>query len=251
MPSVPGTPICSPRSCSTGLAVWLRSIRSWSDSLMLHTGAERSTELERRSGIIGDLLDDLPFGAGDTLIVASNSGGNAACEELAAAAIAAGASVVAIVSMAHAERSASEGDEVGLLELADEIIDNHGAAGDASITIEGVESPVAPTSTVAGAAIVNAIVAESVEILTQKGIVVDLFTSSNLSGGTAANSELAARYRERVSGVVTARSLAVGASRNRARATRRDRPPGGAHPALGPRDLAVEVICSTDAPACL
>ncbi len=168
------------------------------DSLMLHTGAERSTELERRRGIIGDLLDDLPFRAGDTLIVASNSGGNAACEELAAAAIAAGASVVAIVSVAHAERSASEGDVVSLLELADEIIDNHGAAGDASITIEGVESPVAPTSTVAGAAIINAIVAESVEVLTQKGIVVDLFTSSNLSGGTAANSKLAARYRERV-----------------------------------------------------
>ena len=53
------------------------------DSLMLHTGAERSTELERRRGIIGELVDDLPFGAGDTLIVASNSGGNAACEEMA------------------------------------------------------------------------------------------------------------------------------------------------------------------------
>ena len=91
----------------------------------------------------------------------------------------------------------------------------------------------APTSTVAGAAIINAIVAESVEVLTQQGIAVDLFTSSNLSGGIAANSELAARYRERVSGVVK-RSVAVGASRDRARATRRDRPPGGAHSALGP-----------------
>ena len=168
------------------------------DSLMLHTGAERSTELERRKGIIGELVEDMPFRPGDTLIVASNSGGNAACEEMAGRAISARAGVVAIVSMAHAHRSASEGDGGGLVDLADVVIDNHGAAGDASITIEGVGSQVGPTSTVAGAAIVNAIVAESVEILTSRGVAVDLFTSSNLSGGITVNFELAARYRERV-----------------------------------------------------
>ncbi len=136
------------------------------ESLMLHTGAERSTDLERRPGIIAEVLDDVPLRAGDTLIVASNSGGNAACEEMAQLANAAGAGVVAIVSMLHAQQVGRPRARGRLVDLADVVIDNHGAAGDASVTIEGLEAPVAPTSTVAGAAIVNAIVAESVEILT-------------------------------------------------------------------------------------
>jgi uncharacterized phosphosugar-binding protein len=168
------------------------------ESLMLHAGAEQSTALERRPGIIDEVLDEMPVRAGDTLIVASNSGGNAACEEMAERATAAGASVVAIISLRHAHQSMSEGDRGRLADLADVVIDNRGAPGDASITIEGLEAPVAPTSTVAGAAIVNAIVAESVEILTGCGVIVDVFASSNLVGGIAANSELAARYRERV-----------------------------------------------------
>ena len=36
------------------------------ESLMLHAGAERSTALERRPGIIDEVLDDMPVRAGDT-----------------------------------------------------------------------------------------------------------------------------------------------------------------------------------------
>ena len=36
------------------------------ESLMLHAGAERSTALERRPGIIDEVLDDVPVRAGDT-----------------------------------------------------------------------------------------------------------------------------------------------------------------------------------------
>jgi uncharacterized phosphosugar-binding protein len=116
---------------------------------------------------------------------------------MAQLATAAGARVVAIVSLLHAHRSVTEGGG-RLVDLADVVIDNHGAAGDASVAIEGLEAPVAPTSTVAGAAIVNAIVAECVEILTLRGVGADIFASSNLDGGIAANSDLAARYRPRV-----------------------------------------------------
>ena len=117
---------------------------------------------------------------------------------MAQRATAAGASVVAILSLRHAHRSMSDGDG-----------DDWPTSPTSSSTTEepratpaspsrGWRRPVAPTSTVAGAAIVNAIVAESVEILTPRGVSVDIFASSNLVGGIAANSELAARYRERV-----------------------------------------------------
>ncbi|MEX1126571.1 MAG: SIS domain-containing protein [Acidimicrobiia bacterium] len=167
-------------------------------SLMLHAGAENSTLLERQEGLAETIFADLPLKRGDTLIVASNSGGNAVCEEMAQLAHDAGARIVAIISRRHAHHSASQGDKSQLLDLADLVIDNHGDVGDASVDIEGLGRRVAPTSTVAGAAILNAIVAESVEILVGRGVAVDVFSSSNVAGGDAANAELVARYRNRV-----------------------------------------------------
>jgi uncharacterized phosphosugar-binding protein len=168
------------------------------EGLMLHAGAERSTHLERQHGLAGRIFGDVPLKPGDTFIVASNSGGNAVCEELAQLAGEAGASVVAIVSSRHAEHSATERDGSRLAELADVVIDNHGDIGDAGVEIDGIDRKVGPTSTVAGAAIVNAVVAEAVEILLARGVEVDVFTSSNLPQGDASNAELVARYRDRV-----------------------------------------------------
>ena len=45
------------------------------------------------------------------------------------------------------------------------VIDNGGAVGDAAVDIPGMDRRVGPTSTVIGAAILNALVAEAVEIL--------------------------------------------------------------------------------------
>jgi uncharacterized phosphosugar-binding protein len=132
------------------------------------------------------------------LIVASNSGGNAVCEELAQLAREAGAGVVAIISRRHARQSAREGAGSRLVGMADVVIDNHGQVGDASVDIEGFGLRVAPTSTVAGAAIVNTIVSEAVEILIGRGVDVEVFSSSNVGGGDAANAELVARYRNTV-----------------------------------------------------
>ena len=71
-------------------------------SLMLHESAIRSTELERTSGLADELLADVHVASGDTLVVASNSGGNTVTDELAERCRATGASIVAIVSRRHA-----------------------------------------------------------------------------------------------------------------------------------------------------
>ena len=167
------------------------------EGLMLHSSALLSTSLERMPGLAEALLDDHPIARGDVLVVASNSGRNAVTAELAQAARAAGASVIAVTSLRHA--TAQEPRTQGLPrlhEVADVVIDNGGIVGDAAIEIEGFDVRVAPTSTLVGAAILNAMTAEAVERLVARGTPPEVYTSSNVDGGDAAN----ARYQSHGSG---------------------------------------------------
>jgi uncharacterized phosphosugar-binding protein len=170
---------------------------------MLHGGAALSTRLERLTGIGRALLDDHDVREGDVLVLASNSGGNAVCRELAQLARERGVTVVGLTSLAHATaaRAAADragADDVRLHDLADVVLDNHGRAGDASLDLDGVERPVAATSSVVGAAIVNTLVAETAAELGRLGISPEVFASSNTSGGDDTNAELIRRHRPRV-----------------------------------------------------
>ncbi len=158
------------------------------EGLMLHAGAQLGTSLERLPGLAEALLQDHPVAPGDVLIIASNSGGNAVTSELAHLVRRAGARVIAVTSLRHATSPAARASAVPRLhELADVVIDNGGRVGDAAVDIEGLDTPVAPTSTVVGAAILNAVVAEAVQLLLDRGIVPDVYVSANTAGGDAAN----------------------------------------------------------------
>ncbi|HEY6570904.1 MAG TPA: SIS domain-containing protein [Candidatus Limnocylindrales bacterium] len=164
------------------------------EGLMLHASAPLSTTLERLPGLGAALLEDHPIHPGDALIVASNSGSNAVTSELAQLARDAGARVIAVTSLRHATSSAARATALPRLhELADVVIDNGGCVGDAAVEIRGVGSRVAPTSTVVGAAIVNAIEAEAVGILVERGAAPEIFASSNVEGGDAVNAALLGR----------------------------------------------------------
>jgi uncharacterized phosphosugar-binding protein len=97
---------------------------------------------------------------------------------------------IAITSLEHATSDAvRELAQERRHDLVDVAIDNGGAVGDASIKVDGLVTRVAPTSTVTGAAIVNALVAETVERLVVRGIVPQVFSSSNVIGGDAVNQD--------------------------------------------------------------
>lgn len=161
------------------------------EGLMLHAGAELSTRLERLPGLAEALLDDHPLGPSDVLVVASNSGGNAVVSSLAQLAHRRGVPVIAVISRNHATSDSARSTAYPRLhEVSDIVIDNGGAVGDAAVEIEGLARPVGPTSTVVGAAALNAIVAEAVERLVARGIAPEVFTSSNVEGGDAANARL-------------------------------------------------------------
>ncbi len=158
------------------------------EGLMLHAGARLSTHLERLPGLADALLADHPMPAGDVLVVASNSGGNAVGSALAARAREAGVAVVAIESVAHARSAGRRHKDIPRLDdLADVVIDNGGCPGDAAVAIDGLPTRVAPTSTVTGAAILNAMVAEAAGILVARGTPPEVYASANLDGGDEAN----------------------------------------------------------------
>ena len=169
------------------------------DPLMLHAGAARSTRLERLSGLAEAILDDEPVGPNDVLIVISNSGGNAACVEMAQAGVARGIPTIALTSLQHATAAAARsGSGLRLHEVADVVLDNGGRPGDACIDIDGLGVAVGPTSTVVGAALLNAVVVEAVRLVVARGGSPDVFASSNVEGGDAVNAELIATYSPRV-----------------------------------------------------
>ncbi len=170
--------------------------------LMLHLGAERSTQLERQEGRAEIVLSDYPVGPGDVVFVASNSGRNAYPIEMALAAGARGATTIALTSLRHATNTTSRHRSGKLLyQLADIVIDNGGEYGDAGLAIPGREVRMGPTSTLAGVFILNAILAEAVGQLARAGIAVDVYQSANMQGAEAEAAAMIERWRPRISGL--------------------------------------------------
>ncbi len=169
------------------------------EDLMLHKNASRSTELERNPALAMNILAKHKLRKGDVFIIASNSGGNALVEAIANQVKERGLMLIAITSLKHATSPAARVHGRKIHELADITIDNLGQVGDATISYSGLEEKTGPTSTVIGAAIVNALVVRAVEIMIENGNKPEIFSSSNTSEGDARNSELLSILKERVS----------------------------------------------------
>jgi uncharacterized phosphosugar-binding protein len=163
--------------------------------LMLHEGAVKSTSMERLSGYAKVILDDYPIEKGDLLFIFSNSGRNAVPIEMAIEAKKRNIKTIALTNIAHS--SASKSRHVSgkrLFELVDIVIDNCGIHGDACISTK--TSKVAPTSTVIGAMIMNAIVARTAELLEEKKIKnIELYSSSNTDAGEKLNMKFIHKYK--------------------------------------------------------
>jgi uncharacterized phosphosugar-binding protein len=83
-----------------------------------------------------------------------------------------------------------------LHDYADVILDNCGVAGDALVSLPGVQYKVGPTSTVIGAALLQALIVGVVEKLQSQGVKAEVFLSSNMQGGDESNQAIFAKYFE-------------------------------------------------------
>ncbi len=153
---------------------------------------------ERLEGYASAVLMAHAFQPGDILIVISHSGRNPAPIEVALHGKRHGLPVIAVTAVAFS-RSMPSRHSSGqrLFEIADVILDTQGAPGDAAISLEP-DLYVGPTSTVVGAALLQAVMSEAAALLMERGVRPPLFRSGNLEGADAHNQALRARYRGRV-----------------------------------------------------
>ena len=163
--------------------------------LMLHEMPNKSTYLERVEGYAQALVELYRVEAKDTILVISNSGRNAVPVEMCLAAKAKGAKVIAMTSMQHSSGCTSRHSSgKKMYEIADVTIDNHGEPGDAAYPIEGLDTPIGPTSSITGITIAQALVCQVVDNLVHAGIEPPVFKSSNVDGGDEHNHRMFERY---------------------------------------------------------
>ena len=165
------------------------------DELMLHISASASTLAERKEGMAERIFEDYSMSADDTVIIISNSGRNGVIVDMALLCSEKGLNVIALTNLEHSMAGASRHKSgKRLCEIAHIVLDNGGCVGDACMEVDGVDGKICPTSTVCGALILNAVVAEAVDICAKQGFVPDHFASSNIDGGDAINNILVEKY---------------------------------------------------------
>ena len=166
------------------------------EDLLLNKNASQSSVKEREAGIGKKIIDSRKCTKGDVLLVMSNSGRNCVPVEAAIEAKSHEMKVIAITSMSHSIISRPRNPyNKRLFEVADVVIDNCGAKGDASLEDKETGIKFAPTSTAAGTVIIWEIVRIAICKMEEKGIRPELFMSANIDGGDEYNKALIEKYR--------------------------------------------------------
>ncbi len=160
-------------------------------------GQRQAMFLENVSGLAERILRNYALESRDTAFVVSSSGCNVVPIEMAEQFRRRGVRVVALVSAAHAAASTSKRtDGRKLTDFADLVLDTGAPVGDAMVGIPGLDTPVAPGSTVGGCLVVNAIKAETAARLTALGQPPKVLTASAVAGTAKATALFEAAYDE-------------------------------------------------------
>lgn len=163
--------------------------------LALFPKAKLSTLQERVEGISGQYLELEDTSPDDTMIIVSISGRNAGVVDMALAAKEIGMNVVALTSEQFSKSVASRHSSGrNLCDVADIVIDVKCVSGDACLSAEGLDARFCGTSTVLGMAVMEGIVARTVELCLEAGYQPPVYVSSNLDSGDAINAEYIKRY---------------------------------------------------------
>lgn len=161
--------------------------------------ATMTSQMERLPEYGKVIVDNQPLGAGDVIIIHSVSGRNTVTIDVAMCAREKGAYVIALTSMETTTALKSRHPSgKNLYEVSDLVLDNCGCLGDGALNIPGVMEKVGPTSTAVGAAMLNAMMAQAVEMITAAGGVAPVFVSANLEGGDEHNKKMLAEYKDHI-----------------------------------------------------
>jgi len=150
---------------------------------------------ERLEGYGEILLKGLPFKAGETAFVISNSGRNPEPVEVAQRLKEMGLHVVAVTSMAHSESvSSRHSSGVKLYQVCEVVLDTGTPPGDATLDFKGLSARAGAVSTVLGAALMNAVMAEAIQYMLDHEFEPPVLKSANLDGSDEYNARVIGRY---------------------------------------------------------
>jgi uncharacterized phosphosugar-binding protein len=145
------------------------------------------------------VVDSFDVRPGEVVIVVSNSGINAVPIELAMEAGKRGAKTIGITSAGNYSGAVSRHSSgKKLSDVVDITLDSCVPVGDAILSFDGLDIPVAAASTSLGAALMNALVAQTTELLLEKGQQPPAIVSMNIPGGEERNAALARLYKPRL-----------------------------------------------------
>ncbi|MEV6681092.1 SIS domain-containing protein [Streptomyces erythrochromogenes] len=161
--------------------------------------ATLGSALERVDGLAGAVLDSSPASDGDVLVIISLSGRNALPVEMAMNARAIGLKVIGVTSVAYATDTRSRhASGTFLKDHCDVVLDSKIAVGDAELSVDGIDAPFAPASTVVTSAIMQAVMATAAGELAARGLEPPLLRSGNVDGGHEWNGRVMQEYGDRI-----------------------------------------------------
>lgn len=163
--------------------------------MALFPKAKLSTLQERVEGFTDKYLDLEDTDPRDTMIIVSISGRNAGVVDMALEAKRIGMKVVALTSRDFSSSTTSRhssGKHLG--DVADVVIDVKCVSGDAALEMEGLEPRFCGTSTVLGMAVMESIIAQTIENCVKAGCTPPIYVSSNLDKGDAINETYIKNY---------------------------------------------------------
>ncbi|MGD1219863.1 SIS domain-containing protein [Streptomyces krungchingensis] len=161
--------------------------------------ATLGSALERVDGLASAVLDCSPLRSGDLLVIISLSGRNALPVEMAMNARALGVKVIGVTSVAYATETTSRHvSGTYLKDHCDVVLDSKIAVGDAELTLDAIEAPFAPASTVVTTALLQAVMATAAGTLAGRGIEPPLLRSGNVDGGHDWNNRVMTEYGDRI-----------------------------------------------------
>ena len=160
-------------------------------------GQRQAMFLENVSGLAPRILRNFVLSDLDTALIISSGGTNVVPIEMAEGFQKNNIKVVSIISNQHSEASKSKrADGIKLGDVSDLVIDTGAPKGDSMIHIEGLETPVAPGSSIGGILIINCIKAKVAALLTAAGHPPTVLTASNVVGEKMATELFEKAYDE-------------------------------------------------------
>ena len=172
-------------------------------SMTFHTqvvganGQRQAMFIERTPGLAEVILSNFAFGPNDMMVVFSAGGLSAVPVEIARGARRRGLKVIAVTSTRQSmsdEPNAAVGSR--LLDEADLVIDLCTPHADALITIDGLDTPLGPGSTIAAVAIVNSIKVRTAQLLVERGKMPPVITRASVVGADRSRELFDDAYRE-------------------------------------------------------